>query len=33
MLGVGLLGMRDVGEVGCFGCRMFWKWDVDLQNA
>ena len=28
-----MLGMWDVGDVGCSGSGMFGMWDVDLQNA
>ena len=36
--GCEMMGMCDVrggavGDVGCSRCGMFWKWDVDLQNA
>ena len=28
-----MLGMWDVGDVGCLGCGMFTgMWDADLQN-
>ena len=26
--GCGMLGMWDVGDVGCWGCGMFGMWDV-----